>query len=70
MKWPFRRHERLDEYCPDLPECEGLERAHAALQQSLDQWPEVRAQASRMRQLRHDNHFSEKLEQPWKEHRR
>lgn len=70
MIWPFHKRHR-DQPCePELRDCPGLERAHAALQESLDRWPEVREQASKMRQLRHDNHFSEKLEQPWKEHRR
>lgn len=70
MKWPFRkRHEEADNE-PELRECPGLDIANAALQESLDRWPEVRARASRMRQLRHDNHFSETLERPWRVHRR
>lgn len=53
MRWPWQRK-------PDPPHDEqGFDEAHAALEDAMSAWPEVREVAQQIRDIRRRNHLAE-----------
>lgn len=53
----FRREKRR----PDVPESQGVDDAHRALEDALNQWPAIRETVTDMRRIRRENHLADKV---------
>lgn len=63
----WRRKKHPDPPCPPTPERDpadeqGINEAHAALEQALSQWPDVTSVANEIRGVRLRNHLADKMQ--------